>query len=157
MNSAAEIIHERYVTSFCPAIDYETDDQTTFNSNGTVTDSYGYQYAFGDGGKAFVAVGAGGLFSLWAGVQPSVPSTQPGVYLNPIGVQSAASYVPITASVVPGEWVVLNGTGLASGNTVEQGGTVFPPQIGGVQVLVNNTPGAPLLRHPDGYPGFTAV
>ena len=50
VNSAAEIVHERYVTSFCPAIDFETDNQTTFNSNGTVTDSYGYQYAFGDGG-----------------------------------------------------------------------------------------------------------
>jgi uncharacterized protein (TIGR03437 family) len=66
--------------------------------------------------------------------------TGSGVFLNPIGVANAASYAPITASVAPGELVTLVGTGLATSEQVTQGGQPFPLTLGGVQVLVNNTP-----------------
>lgn len=137
--NGSQIIHERLWSTFCNTIDYEEDDQTNFIANGNATDITFYQLAFGDGGQAFVGIGSGGEFSLLAGVHANT-FTGPGVFLNPVGVANAASYAPITASVAPGELVTLVGTGLANNTQVTQGGLPFPPMLGGVQVLVNNTP-----------------
>ncbi len=125
--SGNQIVHDRLVSAVCNAIDFEIDDQTQISSNGTTNDLNGYQYAFGVGGQAFVAIGTSGLFSLIAGVH-SNNFSGPGVFLNPLGVANAASYAPITMSLAPGELVVLTGTG------------PFPTTLGNVQVLVNGTP-----------------
>lgn len=134
-----QIVHERLKSSFCSAIDYESDDQTKLSPNGNATDFNGYQIAFGNAGQSFVAIGTDGFFSLIAGVHANSFSG-PGVFLNPIGVTNAASFAPITASVVPGELVTLYGTGLANSTQATTGGQPFPMTLGGVQVLVNNTP-----------------
>jgi uncharacterized protein (TIGR03437 family) len=134
-----QIIHQRLAAPFCYSIDYEVDDVTTFTSNGNASDFNGYNYAFGDGGQAFVAIGTGGFFSLTAGVHANT-FTGSGVFLNPIGVTNSASFAPITASLAPGELVTLYGTGLSSGTATTQGGQAFPTILNGVQVLVNGTP-----------------
>ena len=134
-----QIIHERLAAPFCSTFDFETDDVTTFTNNGNASDFNGYNYAFGDNGQAFVAIGTGGFYSLIAGVHANT-FTGSGVFLNPIGVTNSASFAPITASLAPGELVTLFGTGLSSSTLTTQGGIPFPTTLGGVQVLVNGTP-----------------
>jgi uncharacterized protein (TIGR03437 family) len=62
-----------------------------------------------------------------------------GVYLNPVGVANAASFQPVTASIAPGELLVLYGTGLASTSVTTQGGQPFPTSLGGVSVTIDGT------------------
>ncbi len=122
------------------AIDYGTDDQLNLNTDGTTgIDSNGYQYIFGDGGQAFVAMGTYGNFSLLVGLHAATFSGT-GVYLNPIGVVNAASFQPVTASLAPGELITLYGTGLSSVTMKMQGGQAFPTRLGGVSVSINNLP-----------------
>jgi uncharacterized protein (TIGR03437 family) len=134
--AAQQIMHQRVTAPYYPyAIDYGTDDHAGLNTDGTITDDFGYSYAFGGSG-AFVAVGTGGYFSLIAGV--AAPSfTGSGVFLNPVGITNAASYSPATASFAPGELLTLFGSGLAPATLTTQGGQVFPTTLGGVQVLMN--------------------
>lgn len=134
-----QIIHQRLSESLCTTIDFETDDQTSFSTNGNAQDINGYQYAFGDGGQGFVAIGTGGFFSLLAGVHANSFSGS-GVFLNPVGITNAASFAPITTSVAPGELITLYGSGLATGTQTMQGGQAFPTSLEGVQVLVNGSP-----------------
>jgi uncharacterized protein (TIGR03437 family) len=138
------IVHQRINSPAGNSYDYGTDDQTELNADGTVgsagngfTDLIGYQYTFGDGGQAFVGIGTEGLFSLVVGMHAPAFSG-PGVYLNPIGVNNAASAQPVTASLAPGEDIALYGTGLSSVTTSIQGGQVFPTTgLGGVTVTIN--------------------
>ena len=103
------------------------------------SDFNGYEYIFGDGGQAFVAIGTNGNFSLLVGMHAAAFSG-PGVYLNPIGVVNAASYQPITASLAPGELITLFGTGLSPVTMSMQGGQAFPPTLGGVSVSIDGIP-----------------
>ncbi len=140
------VVHQRLNSPAGNSFDYGTDDQTLLNPDGTVgdagngfTDLIGYQYIFGDGGQAFVAIGTNGLFSLLVGMH-APPFSGPGVYLNPIGVNNAASFQPVTASLAPGEDIALYGTGLSSVTMSIQGGQVFPTMLGGVSVTIDNIP-----------------
>ena len=136
--SPDQIVHERLFSVFYYPEDFEVDDYTTLTTNGDASDFNGYNYAFGDNGNAFVAIGTGGYFSLVAGVHANT-FTGSGVFLNPIGLANSASYAPITASLTPGELVTLVGSGLSSTTMTTQGGIPFPLTLGGVQVLVNGT------------------
>ena len=131
-NSAGDgLVHQRLNIPGGSSFDYEVDDVTTVNADGTVgnanngfTDLNGYQYIFGDGGQAFVAIGTNGVFSLLTGLHAPAFSG-PGVYLNPIGIVNAASLQPSTASIAPGELLILVGTGLASGSGRDAGWTAI--------------------------------
>ena len=121
------------------AYDYGVDDQTMVNPDGTTgVDLNGYLYILGDGGQAFVGIGTQGFFSLVVGMHAPAFSGS-GVYLNPIGVNNAASFQPVTASIAPGELIVLYGTNLYSGQgTVSsQGGQAFPASLANVSVTIN--------------------
>lgn len=140
------IVHERLNYPLEYSFDNGTDDLINLSANGTVsspgsadTDYNGYEMVFGDGGQAFVAIGTNGNFSLLVGMHAAAFSG-PGVYLNPIGVANAASLQPVTASIAPGELLILVGTGLSSGVTVTQGGQVFPTTLSNVTVSINNIP-----------------
>ncbi|MGD1068832.1 MAG: IPT/TIG domain-containing protein [Bryobacteraceae bacterium] len=131
------IVHERFNTTTAYSTDYGSDDQIQLSANGGAgPDVFGYDYLFGDGGQAFVAIGTDGLFSLQVGLHAPAFSG-PGVYLSPIGVANAASLQPVTASIAPGELILLIGTGLASTTMVTQGGQTFPTSLGGVSVTID--------------------
>lgn len=131
------IVHERFNTPGQGPSDYGTDDQILVNPTGTTSpDYFGYEYLFGDGGKAFVAVGSNGFYSLQIGTHAPAFSGS-GVYINPVGVVNAASWQPITASLAPGELFTLFGTGLAAAPMSSQGGTAFPTTLGGVSVTID--------------------
>jgi uncharacterized protein (TIGR03437 family) len=136
------IVHARLNFPTYLSYDYGSDDIVSINSSGATTspDYSGYNYQFGDGGLAFVAIGTGGNYSLVVGLHAASFSGT-GVYLNPIGVVNAASYQPITASLAPGELIELTGSGLASGsNLIVAPAGAFPTLLGGVSVTIDNTP-----------------
>lgn len=135
------IVHERLNIPAENSFDFGTDDQISLNSDGsTSVDLNGYQYLFGDGGQAFVAIGTDGNFSLVVGLHAASFSGT-GVYLNPIGVVNAASYQPITASLAPGELITLTGTGLYSGSGLDVAPSgAFPMSLGGISVSIDNIP-----------------
>jgi uncharacterized protein (TIGR03437 family) len=131
-------VHERLNLPMIASYDFGTDDTITVNSDGsTPVDLNGYQYLFGDGAQVFVGIGTQGNFSLVIGLHAASFSGS-GVYLNPIGVANAASYAPITASLAPGELIVLTGTGLYSGSGVDVAPAgAFPMTLGGVSVSID--------------------
>jgi uncharacterized protein (TIGR03437 family) len=139
------IVHYRLNLPGDLAFDYGTDNQIELNADGTVfsalgsTDLNGYSYTFGDAGQAFVAIGTNGNFSLLVGLHAAAFSGS-GVFLNPIGVNNAASGQPVTASIAPGELLVLYGSGLASSTVITQGGQTFPTKLGGVTVSIDGIP-----------------
>ena len=138
------IVHQRLNVVGTSAEDYESDDQIVLNADGTTgpnVDYLGYEYIFGDAGQAFVAVGTYGSYSLVVGLHAATFSG-PGVYLNPIGVSNAASFAPVTASIAPGELLVLTGTGFQSSAsaalTVAPAGKL-PTTLQGVSVTIDGT------------------
>ncbi len=143
--NGTQIIHQRLESDYYGlTYDFVTDDYTQLSSNGTTSTPdatfEGYQYAFGDSGKAFVAIGTYGYYSLLVGTQAPV-FTGSGVFLNPVGIFNAASYAPITASIAPGELLTLFGTGLAPAKTsLSAPPGAIPNSLGGVQVLMNGQP-----------------
>ncbi len=131
------VVHERLNVPEELSFDFGTDEIIPVNADGTTgSDLNGYQYVFGDGGAAFVAIGTFGNFSLQVGLHAATFSG-PGVYLNPIGVVNSASFQPITASLAPGELIALFGTGLSTTPMSMQGGQAFPLTLGGVTVTIN--------------------
>jgi uncharacterized protein (TIGR03437 family) len=138
------IVHQRFNAVGASSEDYESDDQIVLNADGTTgpnADYLGYQYIFGDGGQAFVAIGTYGSYSLVIGLH-AVAFSGPGVYLNPIGVSNAASFAPATASIAPGELLVLTGTGFQSSPsaalTVAAAGQLLTT-LQGVSVAIDGT------------------
>lgn len=138
------IVHQRFNAVGASSEDYESDDQIVLNADGTTgpnADYLGYQYIFGDAGQAFVAIGTYGSYSLVIGLHAATFSG-PGVYLNPIGVNNAASFAPVTASIAPGELLTLTGTGFQSSTsaltTVAPAGQL-PMTLQGVSVTIDGT------------------
>jgi uncharacterized protein (TIGR03437 family) len=87
-----------------------------------------------------VGIGTQGNYSRVVGLHAAAFSGK-GVYLSPIGVANAASYQPITASLAPGELIVLSGSGLYTGSGVDVApGGAFPTSLGGVSVTIDGTP-----------------
>ena len=66
--------------------------------------------------------------------------TGPGVYLSPIGVNNAASFMPVTASIAPGELLMLSGSGLTSQTIAAPGNLTFPTSLGQDTVTIDGTP-----------------
>ena len=137
----ASITHNRFQTFLFDVYDYTYDNSYSVPSNGIYSDGAYYQYTLGVNGKAFVATGAEGLYSLMVGL--GTPQFAPsGVWLNPIGVVNAASFAPITNPIAPGEVITLFGSGLAA-SSVNAPNVPLPTTLGNVQVNINGT-AAPL-------------
>jgi uncharacterized protein (TIGR03437 family) len=58
------------------------------------------------------------------------------LFLNPQGILSAASFAPSGASIAPGEFIALFGSGFASAPQTAQ--PPYPLGLGGITVLINN-------------------
>lgn len=132
------VVHQRLNIPAQLSVDYGSPHQIPLNPDGSAGPDFGYyEYFFGDGGQAFVAMGTSGLFSLQVGLHAPTFNPTGSVFLNPIGVANAASYQPITASLAPGEDIALFGSGLAAAPANVQGGNAFPTTLGGVSVTID--------------------
>lgn len=102
------------------------------------------QVGLGTGGRAFVSTPVSTsdptAYEITFGVQMT-PLTGSGVFLNPQGVLSAASFAPTGNPISPGEFIALYGTGLAS--TTATALPPYPNSLAGVTVSINGRP-APL-------------
>ena len=112
----------------------------TPDGSGIVLDN---KFAAGANGQFFLGSGlsAGDTlrYELFFGLRaPAVSSS--GIFLNPQGVLNVFSFAPAGNPIAPGEFITIYGTGLPPQNAAT---VPFPLKLGGVQLLINNTP-APL-------------
>jgi uncharacterized protein (TIGR03437 family) len=98
----------------------------------------------GASGKAFVGAAIStadpGAYEIYFGVQVPARSGT-GVFLDPLGVTSAASFAPAGNPIAPGEFIALFGSGLAK--SLQTAGVPYPKTLNGVTVTINGT-AAPL-------------
>lgn len=118
-------------------VDYTYDDTAKLNPDGTWDDALGDHHTFTDGGAIGIGYGVGsatGILGITVAIQgPTL--TGPGVFLNPTGLQNAGSFALFTASLSPGEYIALNGTGLANSTASDP---TFQDQLAGVTVMIGN-------------------
>ncbi len=99
------------------------------------------QIGIGLGGTAVVSSAISqmdpGTYEIYFGVQ-TASLTGPGVFLNPQGVTSAASFFPPGTPVAPGEFIALFGSGMAKSE--ETSGPPYPSTLNGVTVRINGKP-----------------
>ena len=98
------------------------------------------QIALDPTGKVFVGASLSevdpGAFDILFGVQ--VPSRSgAGVFLDPLGVVSAASFAPAGNPIAPGEFIALFGSGLAK--SLQVAAVPYPKTLNGVTVTINGT------------------
>jgi uncharacterized protein (TIGR03437 family) len=133
-----EIGHDRTNSELFLPYDSTFSDNFTFDTNGTVT--YAGFGSFAIGANGDIAIGAGDSTNYLINIYLKAPAmTGTGVFLNPQGIVNGANNTPITTQVAPGEIITLFGTGLGPASPVTASAP-FPTTLGGVQVLINNTP-----------------
>jgi uncharacterized protein (TIGR03437 family) len=128
------LLHQRLVPFNANAFDLTEDNPFQFNPNGTFNDFFGTS-ALGAGGLGIVGAGTGPFLGIT--LELKAPSfSGPGVFINPTGVISAASFSPFTAGLSPGEFISIFGTNLSSA-TLSAPSVPLPSSLGGVQVMIN--------------------
>ncbi len=121
--------------------DYTYSEQ--LNVSGSAYTDFYSEYFLGPGGKfaiGFANQSAGflGIEVLMEGPNyTSAPTSAP--YIYPTGIVNAGSFAPFTAEFVPGEFISIFGTNLATTTATDP---ALPTGLGGVQVLVNGAPTA---------------
>ena len=132
--STTGVSHERTNELGFPSYDvtysFGVDIPTTAISERTAT-----RFAISNQGRHLVWTGKGTQYSLLFETRAR-NFTGPGVFIHPLGITNAASFSPFTASVAPGEFITIFGSGLADSTTVASS-LPFPTNLAGVQVLVN--------------------
>jgi uncharacterized protein (TIGR03437 family) len=125
------------------AFDFTGIDGYSLTADGTGTVDL-TKVALGASGKAFVGASIDpadpGAYEIYFGVQVPV-SSGTGVFLNPLGVSSAASFAPGGNPIAPGEFIALFGSGLAK--SLQTATVPYPTTLNGVTVTINGKP-APL-------------
>jgi uncharacterized protein (TIGR03437 family) len=136
--SAASLLNYRnlsVLSIYGGSNDFTYLDTYTVNSDGSSDDTaFSQHYVSSTDGLIRIGYGIGPLLSLNVALQAPALSDS-GVYLSPVGVVNAASSVPFTAQVSPGEFLTLYGTGLAP--TTNTASVPFPKTLSGVQVLID--------------------
>jgi uncharacterized protein (TIGR03437 family) len=126
------------------AFDFTGANRYTLTPDGSGTVELA-RVALGAGGRAFLGSSLSAddatAFEIYFGVQMA-SLTGTGVFLNPQGITSAASFFPPGTPIAPGEFVALFGTGMASGP--RQSSPPYPATLNGVTVRINGRP-APLV------------
>ncbi len=138
--------HKRQASAFIPrTTDYTNDFQYPTDSGTGYTDDTNHkQYFLSADGSIRLGFGVGPYLGVFLAMRaPQFTSSGNGVYVNPVGIQNAASYALFTAGVSPGEIITINGSGFADKISVADS---FPLQttLDGVRVQVNSTY-APLI------------
>jgi uncharacterized protein (TIGR03437 family) len=138
VTNTLELAHERANNAGFAGYDFTySDGGFGFKADGTVSLTAS-QYAAGAGGNLAIGAGNSDNYQLALYVK-GTPLSGTGVFLNPRGVVNAANNIPFTAQVSPGELIVLNGTGLYSGQLLVASSLPFPTQLGGVKATVSWT------------------
>jgi uncharacterized protein (TIGR03437 family) len=135
-SSGTELAYERSTDPVDGSYDSTYDDTFAFQGNGTFSGPYS-QYAAGAGGNIAIGSGASGLYFLNIYAKASALSGS-GVFLNPQAIVNTASYAPFEASITPGEFITLFGSGLST-QTATATSLPFPTTLGNVQVTIDGT------------------
>ncbi len=143
VSGGAIVGHQRF---FEPIVygtrDYTYSDSFPAGTPGGYTDANtSTQYLISEDGGVLVGFGIGPNLGFNVAVHAPTFSGS-GVYLDPTGVQNAASYAPFTARVARGELLFLTGSGLANRFVEASIYSPFPKTLDGVQVLINGVPAA---------------
>jgi uncharacterized protein (TIGR03437 family) len=116
--------------------DFTAVNPYTVNASGLITAELS-QVGLGAGGT-YVAAAIDptdpGAFEIDLGV-PWIPVSGNGVFLDPRGVVSAASFAPAGNPISPGEFIALFGSGLAKSN--QTAAPPYPATLNGVTVTIN--------------------
>ncbi len=144
-NGTGKLVSSRRVRQLEGVLDFTggSDYSITADGSGSVQSS---RFAIGSAGNSYIVSGVGvtdsNSYEIGFGIRatPAI-SGAATFYINPQGVVNAASFAPVGAPVSPGEFISIFGAGFATATTVGQ--APLQTTLGGVQVLVNNTP-APL-------------
>ena len=133
-NTQVELAHLRVNPDGFANFDETFTNGYNVNSDGTINYT-GFQYAVGAGGNIELGAGTSNdyLINLYLKL-PNLTGANP--FLNPSGVVNAASSIPFTAQIAPGEVISLYGSGLAGAPAGAQS-LPFPPNLGNVTVTAN--------------------
>ena len=144
-NGSGKLVSSRRVRQLEGVLDFTggSDYSITADGSGSVQSN---RLAIGSSGNSYVVSGVGitdsNSYEIGFGIRATAAiSGAATFYINPQGVVNAASFAPVGAPVSPGEFISIFGAGFATATTVGQ--APLQTTLGGVQVLVNNTP-APL-------------
>ncbi len=143
VSGGAIVGHQRFFEPiYYGTRDYTYSDSFPADTPGGYTDTNtSTQYLISGDGGVLVGFGIGPYLGINVAVHAPAFSGS-GVYLDPTGVQNAASFAPFTASVSRGELLFLTGSGLADQFVAASIYSPFPKMLGGVQVLINGVPAA---------------
>jgi uncharacterized protein (TIGR03437 family) len=133
-----ELAHERFNDSgYGAAYDLTYTDDFTFSRTDGTTTSSSFSWVAGAGGNMVIGSGLSSTYQI--SVLLKTPDLKgSGVFLNPRGIVNAASGSPFTASVSPGEFVMLYGSGLTT-QTLEAASLPFQTKLADVEVNVTGT------------------
>ena len=150
ISGGAIIGHQRFFEPiYYGTQDYTYSDSFPAGTPGGYTDANtSTQYLISGDGGVLVGFGIGPYLGINVAVHAPTFSGS-GVYLDPTGVQNAASFAPFTARVARGELLFLTGSGFADQFVEASIHSPFPKTLGGVQVMINGVPAATLLRGSD--------
>jgi uncharacterized protein (TIGR03437 family) len=134
-----------YWTRRIKALGFGSYDFTGINGYSLSADGSGNaelaSLALGAGGNAFVGSEISGVepgaFEIYFGMQMT-PLSGSGVFLNPQKILNAAGFGPAGNPIAPGEFLALQGIGLAPSN--QQASPPYSGTLNGVTVLINNKP-----------------
>lgn len=133
-----ELVHERYNDSgYGSAYDLTYADDFTFSrTDGTAVSDF-YSWVAGAGGNMVIGSGLGSTYQISVFLK-TADLKGSGVFLNPRGIVNAASGSPFTASVSPGEFIMLYGSGLTT-QTLQAATLPFQTKLADVEVTVTGT------------------
>jgi len=141
--AGTSLTHQRLNPSTGSAYDFYFVDQFNINATGNVAlDLNLATFYLSANGQSGVLIGLQSPYSFefWVAAQ-SLPASG-SVYLNPLGTANVASYDPVTSPVAPGEFLILNGTNLASAPAIASS-LPLPATLGTTSVTFNGV-AAPL-------------
>lgn len=130
------ILHERFdYVAYEQTADFTTNTPVTIGADGSYFDGNKYTYLAAANGAALMTIGAGQQFALSVGIRAPYVAPTSTAWINPVGITNASNYTPITNAYSPGELVSLYGN---FGSSFQIDGVLpIPPELNGVQVLVN--------------------
>jgi len=135
-NSGTIVGHRRFQDVFGKGSEDDTySDVYPTSAAGQYTNG-STQYTFSQDGAVRIGFGVGPFLGIDVALRAPT-FTGSGVWLNPTGVQNAASFAPFTSSVARGELLFLTGSGLADRTVVADIHLALPKTLGGVQVIIN--------------------